>query len=189
MYLGLTSKISNNYNYWLSKTLSWHLCIFFHSPRKSHECMLHLCMTAWGFTHFLQHLLSSKCLASGALHRLGNFLLLASFGDNCCEICHSFRPLTSSAYAVCKRKVSWLFSRGQPLFGEISVFLFFICSLLFNLFPKLHLLWAHVRGKKKNANDICSNWFQQKTRDPWHHVFYLKRCLLEYLFWCAMETF
>lgn len=143
---------------------------FFHSPRKSRECMLHLCVAAWGFTHFLQHLLSSKCLASGALHRLGNFLLLASFGDNCSEIYRSFQPLTSSAYAVCKRKVSWLFSRGQSLFGEISIF-FLFCSLLFNLFRKLHLLRAHVRGKKKNVNDFCSNWFQQKTRDPWHHVF------------------
>lgn len=26
---------------------------FFHSPRKSRECMLHLCVAAWGFTHFL----------------------------------------------------------------------------------------------------------------------------------------
>lgn len=121
------------------------------------------------FHTFPQHLLSSKCLASGALHRLGNFLLLASFGDNCSEIYRSFQPLTSSAYAVCKRKVSWLFSRGQSLFGEISIFSF--CSLLFNLFRKLHLLRAHVRGKKQNVNDFCSNWFQQKTRDPWHHVF------------------
>lgn len=149
IYLGLISKISNNYNYWLSKTLSWHLCIFFHSPRKSHECMLHLCMTAWGFTHFLQHLLSSKCLASGALHRLGNFLLLASFGDNCCEICHSFRPLTSSAYAVCKRKVSWLFSRGQPLFGEISIFYFLFapfCLIYFLSSTCFGLMWE---GRKK----------------------------------------
>lgn len=121
---------------------------FFHSPRKSRECMLHLCVAAWGFTHFLQHLLSSKCLASGALHRLGNFLLLASFGDNCSEIYRSFQPLTSSAYAVCKRKVSWLFSRGQSLFGEISIFFPFapFCLIYFVSSTCFELMWE---GRKK----------------------------------------
>lgn len=60
---------------------------------------------------------------------------------------------------------------GVNLYLERFPFFFSFCSLLFNLFRKLHLLRAHVRGKKKNVNDFCSNWFQQKTRDPWHHVF------------------
>lgn len=112
------------------------------------------------FHTFPQHLLSSKCLASGALHRLGNFLLLASFGDNCSEIYRSFQPLTSLAYAVCKRKVSWLFSRGQSLFGEISIF-----------FPFAPFCLIYFVSSTCFENDFCSNWFQQKTRDPWHHVF------------------
>lgn len=98
---------------------------------------------------------------------------------------------TIDFFSICclQTKGQLIVFSGSTFIWRDFRFLFFICSLLFNLFPKLHLLWAHVRGKKKNANDICSNWFQQKTRDPWHHVFYLKRCLLEYLFWCAMETF
>lgn len=68
-------------------------------------------------------------------------------------------------------------TKGQLIVFSGSIFIwrdfhfFSFCSLLFNLFRKLHLLRAHVRGKKKNVNDFCSNWFQQKTRDPWHHVF------------------
>lgn len=73
----------------------------------------------------------------------------ALVGDNCCEICHSFRPLTSSAYAVCKRKVSWLFSRGQPLFGEISIFYFLFapfCLIYFLSSTCFGLMWE---GRKK----------------------------------------
>lgn len=68
-------------------------------------------------------------------------------------------------------------TKGQLIVFSGSIFIwrdfhfFSFCSLLFNLFRKLHLLRAHVRGKKKNVNDFCSNWFQQKTRDQWHHVF------------------
>lgn len=70
-----------------------------------------------------------------------------------------------------------LHTKGQLIVFSGSIFIwrdfhfFSFCSLLFNLFRKLHLRRAHVRGKKKNVNDFCSNWFQQKTRDPWHHVF------------------
>lgn len=142
---------------------------FFHSPRKSRECMLHLCVAAWGFTHFLSIFCPPSAWQAALFTGLGIF----SFWPALATIVLRFTAasnhwLLQHMLSANERSVDCFL--GVNLYLERFPF-FSFCSLLFNLFRKLHLLRAHVRGKKKNVNDFCSNWFQQKTRDPWHHVF------------------
>lgn len=142
---------------------------FFHSPRKSRECMLHLCVAAWGFTHFLSIFCPPSAWQAALFTGLGIF----SFWPALATIVLRFTA--ASNHWLLQHMLS-AYERSVDCFLGVNLYLerfpfFSFCSLLFNLFRKLHLLRAHVRGKKKNVNDFCSNWFQQKTRDPWHHVF------------------
>lgn len=97
-------------------------------------------MTAWGSTHFLSVLLYSKCLANDTLQRLGNILSLPQRWGLCSAIYrHDFQALTSPAYALCKWKVSWLFSWGQPCLDEVSILPPLFCLIASQAPPALFL--------------------------------------------------